>query len=260
MTQPGQNASDPLSPPARGSAVDVCADALRASILAGELPAGTRLPPERRLATTFGVHRATLRSALARLSAGGLVRARQGSGYEVLDYRRAGGADLLRDLVAVASGRKLAAAAHDLLLVRRQLARAVLERLVDATDRPARERIAARVEAFAAAVARGAGVPAIAASDLDVVAAVLQATKSPVLELCMNPIAALVAGVPRLRDAIYADARASVVGWRGLLHWLEAPSQGGIELVMSAMEGRDAQTLARLGARGHRGGARRRAR
>jgi DNA-binding FadR family transcriptional regulator len=240
------------APPGRASAVDGCANALRASILAGELVAGARLPPERQLAATFGVHRATVRSALARLSAGGLVRARQGSGYQVLDYRRAGGADLLRDLVELAAGRKLVSAAHDLLLVRRQLARAVLERLVEAADGKARERIEARVEAFAATVAGGAPVATIAAADLDVIAAVLRATESPVLELCMNPIAALVVGVPRLREAIYADARVSVVGWRGLLHWLADPSLDTIDALMSAMEARDEQTIARLRAPAHR--------
>jgi DNA-binding transcriptional MocR family regulator len=60
--------------------VDHCAGRIRESILGGEISAGTRLPPERALAERFGVNRVTVRGALARLEAEGLVDVRQGSG------------------------------------------------------------------------------------------------------------------------------------------------------------------------------------
>ncbi|HSW19086.1 MAG TPA: phosphonate metabolism transcriptional regulator PhnF [Ramlibacter sp.] len=46
----------------------------------GQYPPGERLPSEHELASSFGVHRHTLRRALAELGRQGLVRASQGSG------------------------------------------------------------------------------------------------------------------------------------------------------------------------------------
>lgn len=236
----------PAAPESSATAADSAADTLRASILRGDLAPGSRLPPERELATRMGVHRATLRTALARLQAAGLVQARQGSGYEVRDFRTHGGPDLLRDLVALASGEELARDAADLLLVRRHLARAVLERLASGVSAAARARIAACVDALEEASTARATTERLAELDLAVIAAILAATESAVLQLSLQPIASILAHAPALRDAIYADARESVAGWRGLLAWLEAPSLDGAGLVVAAIEARDRQTLARL--------------
>lgn len=54
------------------------ADQLRALIIGGELPAGSKLPTEQRLAQQFGVSRATVRAALAGLSTEGLLRTVKG--------------------------------------------------------------------------------------------------------------------------------------------------------------------------------------
>jgi GntR family transcriptional regulator/MocR family aminotransferase len=58
-------------------------DRLRQGILAGSLPAGSRLPPTRALATELGVARQTVVLAYERLAAEGYVRARTGSGTYV---------------------------------------------------------------------------------------------------------------------------------------------------------------------------------
>jgi len=55
-------------------------DRLREGILSGSLPAGTRLPPTRALASELGVARQTVVLAYERLAAEGYVRARTGSG------------------------------------------------------------------------------------------------------------------------------------------------------------------------------------
>jgi GntR family transcriptional repressor for pyruvate dehydrogenase complex len=52
---------------------------LEEAIAAGELGAGDRLPPERELATRFGVSRTSVREALRVLEALGLVRVRRGA-------------------------------------------------------------------------------------------------------------------------------------------------------------------------------------
>src|ERR1700733_2035389 len=58
-------------------------DRLRQGILAGSLPAGSRLPPTRALASELGVARQTVVLAYERLASEGYVRARTGSGTYV---------------------------------------------------------------------------------------------------------------------------------------------------------------------------------
>jgi GntR family phosphonate transport system transcriptional regulator len=59
---------------------DRIADSLRDEIAAGAWAPGDRLPSEAELAVRFGVHRHTLRAAVARLAEEGLLRARRGAG------------------------------------------------------------------------------------------------------------------------------------------------------------------------------------
>jgi GntR family transcriptional repressor for pyruvate dehydrogenase complex len=84
-----------IGPVARSSVVDAVADRLRGEILAGRLAAGSRLPSERELSLALGVNRLTLRAALARLEAMGLVTTRHGSGTEVASWRERAGLEAL---------------------------------------------------------------------------------------------------------------------------------------------------------------------
>lgn len=70
-----------------GSRPERIAAALRARIEGHDLGAGDRLPPEKELAAHFGVSRAAVREAIARLKVEGLVETRQGSGAFVLGPR-----------------------------------------------------------------------------------------------------------------------------------------------------------------------------
>lgn len=60
------------------------ADQLKQLILDGEYPPGTQLPPERELAQSLGVSRASVREALIALEVIGLVEVRVGHGVTVL--------------------------------------------------------------------------------------------------------------------------------------------------------------------------------
>ncbi len=71
------------------------ADELVKRIVAGEYPAGLRLPPEVALAAELGCSRPTLREALGHLAGMGLVESRRGSGVLVRDFRREGSLGLL---------------------------------------------------------------------------------------------------------------------------------------------------------------------
>ena len=79
----------PFQPVEKVPASEQVASALRDSILGGEIPAGEKLPPERKLAGRFQVTRTTLREALKKLEQLRLVAIRQGQGATVRDFRDA---------------------------------------------------------------------------------------------------------------------------------------------------------------------------
>src|SRR5438270_9795029 len=76
-----------LAPIARSSIVDAVVDRIRGEILAGRLAAGARLPSERELSLALGINRLTLRAALARLEAVGLIITRHCAGTVVASWR-----------------------------------------------------------------------------------------------------------------------------------------------------------------------------
>ncbi|MBL0218583.1 MAG: FadR family transcriptional regulator [Myxococcales bacterium] len=241
----------PLQPIApREPAHQAAEHILRRAILRGELAPGERLPPERELATQLGVSRLTLRSALAMLDAAGLVTVRHGSGYVVRDFVRDGGPDLLAGVAELASERgEFPDIAAELLRVRRHLAHAALERLVEHPPTPAA--IHAVVAAIDAMASVGADELALARADLAVLAAVLDATRSPVLRLCLNPVTTVVGGSAALRAAIYVEPASNVAGWRLLAAWMTRPRAEDLERILAVLAARDAATLEHL-SRGRR--------
>jgi DNA-binding FadR family transcriptional regulator len=68
--------------------------------LLGRQPPGSRLPPERELSLKLGTNRNTLREALRTLESENLVRARQGDGTLVLDWKTMGEINLLPHFLA----------------------------------------------------------------------------------------------------------------------------------------------------------------
>lgn len=237
----------PIAP--RESAVSACALALKEAILRSELAPGSRLPPERKLAETFGVNRVTVRSALTQLEAAHLVSVRQGSGYVVRDYRLEGGPDLIASLVGLARGASaFASIASDVLLVRRQLARGLLEKLAARAplSSAARGRITAAIDTLACAAESG-DLEVIANADLAVVAALVSETDSPVLQLCMNPVSAVLRELPSLRAAMYREPALNVESYRAVLAWLEAGRPDLIEIIVAELEKHDRATVQALG-------------
>ncbi|MBI1416448.1 MAG: phosphonate metabolism transcriptional regulator PhnF [Limimaricola sp.] len=71
---------DKLAPAALWHSI---AETLTAEIASGQYRPGDRLPSEADLARRFGVHRHTLRRAMAKLAEGGLVHSRRGAGVFV---------------------------------------------------------------------------------------------------------------------------------------------------------------------------------
>ena len=231
----------------RESAVDACARALRGAILSEEYAAGSRLPPERSLAESFGVNRVTVRGALSQLVKQGLLTVRQGSGYVVQDYLSVGGPELVLELTRTASGKALESSARDLLEVRRAVARVVLERL--AKRKPSKDAVAkvdAAVDALADRVREGAPVQALAKADLAVLGAVVDATQSEVLRLTLNPVAGVLLGVPPLVRAMFKRPEENVASWKLFVAWLESPSLDSVDLGVAALAALDEATLKSL--------------
>ncbi|WP_157014398.1 FadR/GntR family transcriptional regulator [Mesorhizobium xinjiangense] len=70
-------------PARRPRLADALVDAIRMKVVSGALAPGTKLPTENQLCKEHGVSRTVVREAIARLSADGLVQARQGAGVFV---------------------------------------------------------------------------------------------------------------------------------------------------------------------------------
>jgi len=208
-------AFDPIQP---RSAVDEAAGRLRGAILRGEIEPGWRLPPERQLADQFGASRVTVRSALGRLLSERLVQTRQGSGYEVLDFKRSAGPELLGALYELADKERAHGLIRDLLSLRRHLARALVERLAEV--RPDLSEVHAAVDAFARV--DPAEVPAVVEADLEIVRALCAASGSIVLQLAMNPVSRVLRALPALQRAMFRDPEHNVAAYRMVLAWLES--------------------------------------
>ena len=88
-----------LKPVERQRVADEIVEQLRQLILTGQYRPGAKLPPERELARTLAVNRASLREALKKLEHMGLVRIRQGDGTRVENFMETAGLELVAHLV-----------------------------------------------------------------------------------------------------------------------------------------------------------------
>ena len=77
---------------------------LQDMILSGDLPMGTRLPPERELCQKMRVSRAVVNSGIAELSRLGFLEVRPRQGTYVADYRRNGNMDTLMAIMRYNGG------------------------------------------------------------------------------------------------------------------------------------------------------------
>lgn len=191
-----------IGPVARSSVVDAVSDRLRNEILAGRIAAGSRLPSERELSLALGVNRLTLRAALARLEAMGLVSTRHGSGTEVVSWRERAGLDAL-PMVMNSLEREEPAWLElltSLLEVRRVL---VSEAVALAAERHTEDDITS-MRQLAAEQAKNLHDPlAFARGDLAIQRAVVRAARNVGFELILNSFARFPEEQPDLLDELY---------------------------------------------------------
>ena len=109
-----------FKPVRRLKVAEQIAESIREAILGGSLDPGENLPSERDLANQFEVNRSSIREAMLRLEAWGLVEVRHGGGTRVTDFLTTAGLSILPFLIAPA-GQLDPEMLRDLLDLRRTL-------------------------------------------------------------------------------------------------------------------------------------------
>jgi hypothetical protein len=163
----------------------------------------------------------------------------------VRPLREAGGAELVPLLVEVAREQdRLGATCAELLAVRRALAGALVERLV--AVRPSDAALDG-VEAAIGRLERAIGSPteSVAAADLAVVGAWVDAAGSDVLAVLVQPVGRLLGSLPELASAIYAEPAVNVALWRAMLAAVRDGSARP-EALLALLAERDADTVRRI--------------
>jgi len=222
-----------IGPVARSSVVDAVADRLRREILAGRLAPGSRLPSERELSLALGVNRLTLRAALGRLEALGLVTTRHGSGTEVAAWRERAGLEALQMVMSSLEPGEPAwlELLTSMLEIRRILA---AEAVALAAVRHTREDLDAMLALAEEQKTRLHDPLAFAHGDLAFQRALVRAARNVGFELILNSFMRFPEQQPALVGTLY-DRREDSIGFYGAV----------IELVRAG-DGRSARTAVQM--------------
>ena len=166
-------------------------EALRAEILGGGFAPGDRLPPERALAELHDTNRNTLREALRKLEQLGLVRARQGQGITVQDFRQAGTLDLLTPFVFEGGDvAERVAVVVDLLHARRHVLQDTIRLVAERRTDEDLARLSALADAQVAAAERG-DREAVVKGDIGFIDALFDASHSLTFRWIANSLLAV---------------------------------------------------------------------
>jgi GntR family transcriptional repressor for pyruvate dehydrogenase complex len=205
-----------IGPVARSSVVDAVADRLQSEILSGRLAAGSRLPSERELSLALGVNRLTLRAALARLEALGLVATRHGAGTLVTSWRERAGLDTLATLLASLSPEE---PAYRELLVSLLEVRTVLvaEAVALAAERHVEADLVRLRQLAAEQPSRLHDAVAFARGEIAFQRMVIRAGKNVGLELVLNTFARIPDEHPLLVARIYDRPQDSIMLYEVLI-------------------------------------------
>jgi GntR family transcriptional repressor for pyruvate dehydrogenase complex len=233
-----------LEPISKASAVEAVAEQLRARILSGAMAPGARLLPERELAAQLRVNRLTLRAALARLEALGLVSTQHGVGTVVRDFRQHGGIESLPRLLAVMRDRDVRAYVEhvrDVLELRRTIA---TEAVALAALRHTADDLVGLASLAEAQLARRADTFAFARGDVEFARAVVRAGRNLALELLLNTVARFPEEDPVLTRAMYLRPTAQQKMYTPLIALIAARDPEGARTTLRvALERLDRQSM-----------------
>lgn len=176
-----------LKPVEKQRVAEEIAEQLRALILGGQYPPGSKLPPERELSKRLRVNRASLREALKKLEHLGLVRIRQGDGTRVQNFMETGGIELVQHLLPLAGGKP--ELIRDLLEFRRIFGRELARLAADRSRRgPADNDGIAKLKALADRADQVTGALELFELDFDFYVAVAQLCGNQVMLLLINTV------------------------------------------------------------------------
>lgn len=214
--------------------------AIEQDIITNRFPAGSRLPAERNLASQYSVNRVTVRAAIACLVSRGLVENKQGSGNIVKNAFEHAGPKVLHSLLRDADNQQKISIAKDVLHVRRNLARTIMENLPSSADWSSDVLLAiAELQRLAT---MGGTVEEIAAADIAVLRKLICETKSLALSLFINPLFNCLEYFPELVQSLYRAPKQNVFAYQNLLLWGQSETRE-VGVVISLMEATDADTL-----------------
>jgi DNA-binding FadR family transcriptional regulator len=215
---------------------DVILGWLRSQILDGVYPAGSLLPPERVFANDLGINRHTLRTALTRLEAEGLVTIRQGDGVRVLDFRQCGEVDLLPFLPDTIQDGFV----REVLELRRAFA---VEAVGLACERATEEQIA-RLEELARLQASECDMRAFTERDLEFSRVLVEATRNVPMQMFFNTLVRFHRARPDVADARFANMEPHRDGYGAMAAIIRSgDAAAGREAVRAILERLDANFL-----------------
>jgi len=230
---------------ARSTVVDAVAERIRNEILAGRLEAGTKLPSERELALALGINRLTLRAALARLEALGLVVTRHGMGTEVSSWRESASLDAIGAVVSALAPDDPAALEllASIFEVRRILG---AEAVALAAQRHTKEDLA-ELERLADAQLERTGDPVdFARGDISFQRALIHAARNVGLELILNSFARFPDELPELVARLYDDPQRSIAFYPLVIELVRrGDAENARQMVRRTLEAVDAELLER---------------
>ena len=228
------------------TAVETCESKIQESILSGELAVGDRLPSERTLAEHFQLNRLTVRAALARLTASGLISVRQGRGYQINDIRRSGSSDLIKTLHKQCdSSEDKTYFIETLFQIRRGLYLVVLETLLD-VDQTRRQALCEQLDHLIGKLSCATTSKTYAETELNGIRDLLCTLDNIPLILTINPVLNALHEDERLWDINYANKNRKADGYRIVRYWIEQKDDDAIFPMMAELKRLDMWTVRQL--------------
>lgn len=198
----------------RETLVDGLVRELAGGIFRGEVEAGSKLLPMRKLAQEYGVTVATAQRAVARLEALGLVETRQGSGMQVKALEEVGGISLLPMWMeaCLSQEEKVVGMLEDFLELRRVLALALLEKLHGRWKELEVETLEGLVLRFK----QSKGPKQAMERDLEVVRMLLSWGAQSAFRAVFNVLEQLLQKLPTLQEAMYTSAAENAAAYEAV--------------------------------------------
>jgi DNA-binding FadR family transcriptional regulator len=175
------------------------ADSLKQAIVKGRFQPGEALPSERELAEKYEVNRSSIREAVKRLQAWGLVQVRHGGATRVRDFLLSASVDLLPTLVEV--GKVEPGILRDLHEIRGMLLGWCAERAAGVADAASLERLETLVRAMEDPKAKAATLQEL---DYDFFDALVKITGNRLLGLFSNVVREVYMKAPGRFLALYS--------------------------------------------------------